>query len=263
MTDRPDEASRQLAERLGVAAQICEVVRTEQISTSLYEAVLRGNALTLSGKPGNDVMIRLDESQGEALYRRYSVRRLDVLTDEFSLWVTVNHEGPGSDWARSAQPGDLVEIVGPRGKILLEESADWHLFIGDVSGLAAFYRMANSIEVPGRAIFLVEIDADDDALEPSFDSGLEVTSIFIARAGRPTGDASGLLDALEQFSLPPGRGHAYLFGEFHVTRALRSELLARDLDPEQISHKAFWRSKRRNESRGEPDKSELLDSLEG
>ena len=220
MTDRPDEASRQLAERLGVTAQICEVVRTEQISTSLYEAVLRGNALTLSGKPGNDVMIRLDESQGEALYRRYSVRGLDVLRDEFSLWMTVNHEGPGSDWARSASPGDLVQIVGPRGKILLEDSADWHLFMGDVSGLAAFYRMAHSIEVPGRAIFLVEIDSDDDAIEPSIDSGLQVTSIFIDRAGRPTGDASGLLGALEQISLPPGRGHAYLFGEFAVMRAL-------------------------------------------
>ena len=262
MTNRPDEASRQLAERLGVSAQICEVVRTAPISTSLYEAVLRGNALTLSGKPGNDVMIRLDPSPGEVLYRRYSVRGVDALHDEFRLWITVNHDGPGSDWVRSARPGDLVEIVGPRGKILLEDAADWHLFIGDVSGLATFYRLADSVEVPGRAIFIIEIDALDDAIEPSFNSGLQVTSIFIDRAGRPTGDCSGLLGVLEEFSFPPELGHAYLFGEFQVTRALRGELLARGLDPEQISQKAFWRSKRRNESRGEPDKSEPLDTLE-
>ena len=193
MTDRPNEVSRQLAERLGVTANLCEVVRTSQISTSLYEAVLRGNAITLAGQPGNDVMIRLGESQGETIYRRYSVRGHDALKDEFTLWITVDHEGPGSDWVQSARPGDHVEIIGPRGKILLESSADWHLFVGDLSGLAAFYRLAQSIDVPGRTIFLVEIDAHDDALELSFDSGLEVTSIFIDRAGRSKGDSSGLL----------------------------------------------------------------------
>ena len=260
MTNLPHEASRRLAERLGVTANLCEVVRTSQISKSLYEAVLRGNAMTLAGEPGNDVMIRLGEAQGEMIYRRYSVRGFDDLKDEFTLWITVDHEGPGSYWVQSARPGDLVEIVGPRGKILLVRSADWHLFAGDTSGLAAFYRLAQCIDVPGRAIFLVEINAANDAMEGNFDSGLEVTSIFIDRAGRSTGDSSGLLGGLANFAFPPERGHAYLFGEFHVVRELRKELLVRGLESEQISHKAFWRSKRRNENRGEPDKSEPLDA---
>jgi len=91
---------------------------------------LRGNAATLAGTPGNDVMIRLEDAKGRHVRRRYSVRDLDVAADEFTLWITIDHEGPGSVWVKKAQPGDLVDVIGPRGKIPLDPSADWHLFVG-------------------------------------------------------------------------------------------------------------------------------------
>jgi NADPH-dependent ferric siderophore reductase len=256
VTREPDDSSKQLAQRVGATASLCEVASTEQLSTSIYQVALRGNAATLAGTPGNDVMIRLEDAKGRHVRRRYSVRDLDVAADEFTLWITIDHEGPGSVWVKKAQPGDLVDVIGPRGKIPLDPSADWHLFVGDASGLAAFYRMAQSIEVPSRAIFIVEIDADDDALSAPFDEGLDVTGIFIDRQQRSTSDPLGLLRGLAAFALPPGAGHAYLFGEFHVMRVLQSSLLDRGLEPEQISHKAFWRSGQSNAEHGEPDKLE-------
>ena len=237
-------------------ASLCEVVTTQQLSTSVYEVVLRGNAVTLAGVAGNDVMLRVDDETGRAIRRRYSVRDLDEANDSFSLWLTIDHEGPGCSWVKNAQPGDHVDVVGPRGKIPLDPMADWHLFLGDASGFAAFYRMAQSIELPGRAIFIVEIDAADDALSATFDEGLGVTGIFVDRRGRATSDPAGLLSGLAAFALPPGVGHAYLFGEFHVMRTLESALLDRGLSHDQISHKAFWRSGRSNADHGEPEKSE-------
>lgn len=254
MTREPDDSSKQLAQRVGAVASLCEVASTAQLSTSIYQVALRGNAQTLAGTPGNDVMIRLDDAKGRQVRRRYSVRDLDVAADEFTLWITIDHEGPGSVWVKKARPGDLVDVIGPRGKIPLDLAANWHLFVGDASGLAAFYRMAQSIEVPSRAIFIVEIDAADDALSVHFDEGLGVTGIFVDRQSRMTNDPSGLLSGLAAFALPPGTGHAYLFGEFHVMRILQSALLDRGFEPEQISHKAFWRSGRSNAEHGEPEK---------
>ncbi|HEY5112134.1 MAG TPA: siderophore-interacting protein [Acidimicrobiales bacterium] len=256
MTQQPDDTSRQLATRLGAVASLCEVATTTQLSTSVYEVVLRGNAATLAGVPGNDVMLRVNDAQGRAVRRRYSVRGLDKANDTFSLWLTIDHEGPGSTWVKDAKPGDLVDVIGPRGKIPLDPLADWHLFVGDASGFAAFYRMAQSIELPGRAIFIVEIDAADDALSSTFDEGLGVTGIFVDRRGRAPSDPAGLLSGLAAFALPSDVGHAYLFGEFHVMRTLQSALLDRGLNQEQISHKAFWRSGRSNADHGEPEKSE-------
>jgi len=256
VTDEPDDSSQQLAGRVGATASLCEVVSSTPLSTSIYELVLRGNAATLAGVPGNDVMIRLVDAKGRYVRRRYSVRALDAQNDEFTLWLTVDHDGPGTTWVKGATKGELVDVIGPRGKVLLDPLADWHLFLGDASGLAAFYRMAQSIEVPGKAIFIVEIDAADDALSAPFAEGLGVTGIFVDRRGRSTSDAEGLMRGLAAFELPPDLGHAYLFGEFHIMRVLESALLDRGLAPDQISHKAFWRSGRSNADHGEPIKTE-------
>jgi NADPH-dependent ferric siderophore reductase len=230
-------------------------VATTKLSSSVHEVVLSGEATGRAGAPGNDVMGRVANAAGKFLRRRYSVRALDADHDQLTLWITTGHDGPGSAWARSAQPGDPVDVIGPRGKIVLDPQADWHVFVGDATGLAAFYRMAQSIEVPGRAIFIVEIDHADDALTAAFDEGLGVTGIFVDRQDRAKNDPAGLLSGLAAFAFPPDEGHAYLFGEFHVMKDVRVALLDRGLDESKISLKAFWRTGRDNADHGEPDKS--------
>jgi NADPH-dependent ferric siderophore reductase len=115
--------------------------------------------------------------------------------------------------------------------------------------------MAASIDVPGRAIFIIEIDAPDDALGTTFDEGLGVTGIFVERRDRDLKDPAGLLSGLAAFELPPDLGHVYLFGEFHVVRALVAAVSDRGIAAEQISHKPYWRSGLSNAEHGEPDKS--------
>ena len=255
MTNRPHDTSIALAARLGATAQVCEVVSATKLSTSIHEVVLAGDA-ALAGVPGNDVMIRVANAAGSFVRRRYSVRDVDALRGLVTLWITTGHEGAGSSWARLATPGDPVDVIGPRGKVVLDPQADWHLFLGDTTGLASFYRMAQSIEVPGRAIFIVEIDHPDDAVTAPFDEGLGVTGIFVDRQDRAKDDPSGLLRGLAAFAFPPDRGHAYLFGEFHRIRALRVALLDRGLDDQDVSVKAYWRTGRENAEHGEPDKSD-------
>jgi NADPH-dependent ferric siderophore reductase len=116
--------------------------------------------------------------------------------------------------------------------------------------------MAQSIDPPGRAIFIVEIDDAGDALTAPFDEGIGVTGIFVDRNDRARNDPSGLLSGLAAFAFPPDVGHAYLFGEFSVLKVLRTALVDRGLSDELISLKAFWRVGRANAEHGEPDKSD-------
>ena len=252
----PLESSSELASRLGVRAHVTTVVTSQAISASVHEVVLADHASSLAGVPGNDVMVRVSDDTAHHVRRRYSVRAVDKARDTFTLWVTTHHDGGGSRWAQRAQPGDQVDVVGPRGKITLDPLADWHLFAGDVSALGAFYRMADSIEAPGRAIFIIEIDDGSDALTHAFDDNLGVTGIFVDRNERTPGDPAGLLSGLAAFAFPPGDGHAYLFGEFAVTRVLQSALLDRGLASDKVSRKAFWRAGRANGDHGEPDKGD-------
>ena len=247
----PHQSSRDLAERLGARADVCQVVANRPISTSLREIVLHGD-VRLAGVPGQDVMVRVPGGDHH-VRRRYSVRRVDRDAHRFTLWISVDHDGPGSVWAREVEPGSFVDVVGPRGKITLRE-ADWHLFVGDVTGIAAFYRLAESIEVPGRALFVIEVDHDDDALTAPFDEGLGVTGVFVDRRDRGRDDPAGLLSGLAALSLPDGEGRAYLAGEFHVVRAVRAALSERGLGDDAVKHKAYFRLGRANAEHGEPDK---------
>lgn len=256
MNSSPHPSSLDLAQRLNVLATVCTVASASPKSASVREVVLNAPP-ALAGVAGNDLMIRVADGPESFVRRRYSVRGVDAGAQTITLWVVTTHDGPGSRWARHASPGDPVDVVGPRGKIPLSPLADWHLFMGDATGLGAFYRMAESIEAPGRAIFVVEIDGPDDAITHDFGEGLGVTGIFVDRAGRDGNDPEGLLRGLSALALPADRGHAYLFGEFKVTQVLRHALMDRGLEDDQISRKAFWRMGQRNLERGEPDKSEV------
>lgn len=256
MTTSPHGSSVDLAQRLSTNARVCEVVKNDALSTSLREIVLRGSAEELCGVPGNDVMIRLGDGSGSFTRRRYSVRSVDTEHDQFTLWICTTHDGLGSQWAQSVAPGDAVDVVGPRGKIPLDPNADWHLFMGDVTGFSAFYRMAQSIDAPGRATFIIEIDHDDDTPAAQFREGVAVSAVFVKRSGRSRTDPSGLLNGLGAFAFPPGEGHAYLFGEFSLINVLRAALLDRGLSDEQINRKAYWRMGRRNAENGEPEKDQ-------
>jgi NADPH-dependent ferric siderophore reductase len=249
----PDATSLALAERLGTSVGVGTVLAATQISPSLRELVL-GGVSGLAGVPGNDVMLEVTH-EGRPVRRRYSVRSVDPEADTLTLWLATHHTGAGADLARSVSVGAELDVVGPRGKIGLDEMADWHLFVGDVASLAAFYRLAESIEAPGRAIFIVELEDPSDAVTPQLPEGLGVTGIFIDRDGRPQGNAEGLLSGLSAFAFPPDDGHAYLFGEFSAMKTVRTALLDRGLTDDAISLKAFWRTGKANADHGEPDKS--------
>lgn len=255
MSSTPDASSLELARRLNVSTAVASVVSCAPVSSSIHEVVLHCDA-QFAGVPGSDLMVRVEGQSGKSVRRRYSIRFFDPATDQLTFWIGTAHDGPGSNWARNAKPGDELDVVGPRGRIPLDPHADWHVFIGDTSGLGAFYRMAQGIETPGRAIFIVEIVNPDDALTARFDEGLGVTGIFVDRNGRAPNDPAGLLSGLAAFAFPPGEGHAYLFGEFSTIKVLREALLDRGMKDEQISRKAFWRVGRTNAEHGEPDKSE-------
>ena len=55
-----------------------------------------------------------------------------------------------------------------------------------------------------------------------------------------------------EVELPPGRGHAYLFGEAKVVSRLRDILAERGLGQDQMSPKAYWGRGRANAGHGEP-----------
>lgn len=247
----PHDSSVTLAERTGALAVVATVAHAFAVTPTLRAITIEHQrARDLAGAPGQDLMVRLAIGPDRFARRRYSVRTVDDAT--VTTWVSVTHEGPGAQWARSAQPGDEVDLVGPRGKIFPDPNAEWHLFIGDATAFAATYRMVEGLASGQRAECRFVVDHPGEFVAAPAPEGVAVNGGFALRQGRGPEDPEPYLRALSTVALPPGTLHAYVFGEFAAGRAVEAALVDRGVPAESISVKAFWRSGVGNAEHGEP-----------
>jgi NADPH-dependent ferric siderophore reductase len=227
------------------------VVASRPVTPNMQRLVLTAPQLgDFPHQPGQDVMLLVDRDGGRPVRRRYTIRALDPGRQLLTLDIVRHGQGPGERWVRAAAPGVTVEGVGPRGKISPVPDADWHLFVGDESGLAAIFAMAESLPPQASATVIIEVPeaADEQELRPQAPVGLT----WLHRDGRPAGEPDALVAAAAAVPLPAGRRHAYVIGEARVVSALREVLQARGLEPGQVSPKAYWGRGKANASHGEP-----------
>ena len=236
----------------GVRPLELEVVEAQDLGPSMRRIVLGGS--TLQGfeyQPGQDVMLVL--SGGERpLSRRYTIRGFDPRAHTLELNIVAHGvHGPGAEWASSCRPGDRVNGVGPRGKIFIDGDAEWHLWLGDESAAPGALHMLESLPggVPGQAY--LEVPTPSDELPTSSEG---VTWLY--RGDVRAIDSTMLVDAITAADLPEGRGHVYIAGEVRIVSAVLRAALARGLDTEQISPKAYWGRGKANELNGEPSKED-------
>ncbi len=228
-----------------------EVISSERISPSMQRITL--TAPELAGfryDPGQDVMLLVGADGRRPIRRRYTIRALDRATLVLTLIIVRHSDGPGERWLRAARPGDRIEGIGPRGKITTFPGADWHLLIGDESALAAIFAMTESLPGDAEATLVIEVPEPGDEQELLVAARTRLS--WLHRLGRAAGDPALLAAEAAEIDLPPGDGHAYVFGEATMVSRLRDILTDRGLRQQQISAKAYWGLGRANAGHGEP-----------
>jgi NADPH-dependent ferric siderophore reductase len=247
-----------LAQRLGVTALDLTVVESSRRAPSLQRVVLAGPRLAgLEHTPGQDLMLSIAVGALESLgvvRRRYTIRALDAIAGTVTLDVVLHGDGPGATWAATARPGDRVAAVGPRGKVVLDPDAAWHLFVGDDSFAPAALSMAEAAPADATLLLVLDVAGPDDEPQHAI-AAPDTQVVWVHRDGGAPEDATRLLDALGRLELPVGTGHAYVGAEMGVVREVSAALRARGLADDRISGKPYWRHGVANAPHGEPDRS--------
>ena len=252
MADRADQEA--LAARLGVFALELTVENGTDLSPAFRRVRLSGPGLaTLPALPGHDLMVSVDPAR-PSLRRRYTIRNLDAASCAVDLDIALHGGGPGMGWAMSAQPGDPVEALGPRGKVTLDPEADWHLFIGDDSFCPAALVMAEAVPKDQMVLLALELSSEDDVVDHAIRADVGGPG-WVWRGPRPPGQDSPLPAAVAALALPDGTGHAYIGGEFRVVNEIKNNLVALGLPEERINAKPYWRLGRGNAANGEPERT--------
>jgi len=201
--------------------------------------------------PGQDIALAFSKDDGTSVRRRYTIRRFDRKRASLTIDVLMHGDGPGMRWAQSVRPGVSIDAIGPRGKITLVDNAEWHLFAGDATAVPGAFAMIETLpdDVPAHALLLVD---GPEERQPFTANGALRTIAWRYEMSQPA-ESSALVSAVAAADLPGGRGHAYLAGEVALVSALKTALLNRGWNADQISAKAYWNRGRANAGHGEPE----------
>ena len=165
--------------------------------------------------------------------RDYTPRRFDNAARELVIEFALHGEGPAAEWAAQAVPGQVLDIGGPKGSMIVPLDYDWHLLVGDETAFPAVARRLE--ELPAGAKAVVILQAADAADRRVFDSAAHVDLTWVAT------DAQ-LLSAVRALALPAGDGYAWCAGEASCMAALRRELVDVKGHPrEAIRAAAYWK----------------------
>ncbi|MEV7671429.1 MULTISPECIES: siderophore-interacting protein [unclassified Streptomyces] len=171
--------------------------------------------------------------------RTYTVRAWDPERRELTIdFVVHGDEGLAGPWAARAEAGDTVRFLGPGGGYAPDETADWHLLVGDESALPAIAAALERLPAGARAHAFVEIEDASEEQKPETAAGVDIT--WLHRAGRPVGEA--LVEAVRTLDFPAGDVHAFVHGEAGFVKELRRHLrLDREVPRERLSISGYWR----------------------
>ncbi len=238
----PSVDIREVMRRRGIREWTLKVVETAELTPRMRRVVLTSGHLDgFDPKPGQDVVLMLPDADGALGRRHYTVRSYDPAARRVDIDVVMHGDStPATRWALGSLPGDEVLTFGPRGRNVLNDGADWRLFVGDETAIPGFFGMIETLPAGAKAKAIIEIQSDAD--RQTVESAGEVEIEWLSRSGAHAEPLSArLIEAVATFEPPPGVGHVYLLGETSTVRAQRQALVAAGFPKDRIFAEGYWR----------------------
>ena len=183
------------------------------------------------------------EGDAKLATRVYTIRNIDPEAGWVDIDMVVHGDdcdAPGSGWALTAKPGDIVGMTGPGGGDAGD--AKWYLLAGDETALPAIGRILERLPEDAKAVVRIEIG--DKAEEQKLVSRANVDVQWLNRNGAEAGTTTLLQDAVRAVELPEGEEDIYVWAgcEFNAFRNIRSYMRKeRNVPKNRQLIVAYWR----------------------
>ena len=190
-----------------------------------------------------DGVVYTDEDAPRPIVRTYTPRRYDPARKTLEIQFLLHGEGPASEWAERAQPGDQVAVAGPGGRFSLEPAADHWWLAADESALPALGTLLDALPATSAAEVHVEVDGPDDEIELPSPAKTEITW-----HRRPPGEAAGqqLAAAARAAALPDG-ARVWVACESAAMRDIRRYFTReRGIPVARLVTRGYWRAGEQN-----------------
>ncbi|SEN70465.1 NADPH-dependent ferric siderophore reductase, contains FAD-binding and SIP domains [Loktanella fryxellensis] len=217
---------------------VAQVVDSRPAPARMQRVVLAlPDGADLTYRPGQALVVLVPLGDGTTGRRDYTIRAAGA--GHVTIDVLRHGPTPGPQWATTARPGDRVTIRGPRGRLMLDPAADWHLMTGDETCIPAILHMIETAPAGHRIIARIEIGDPADQVAVASRADLDLR--WIDRNGAPAGPSGLMAGVVAGLTLPPGDGRACIIGETSNVRRQRHDLIARGLPGASILSEGYWR----------------------
>ncbi|MER7609648.1 siderophore-interacting protein [Nocardioides sp. NPDC127503] len=223
------------------------VTSTRRLSAGMTRVHFRSEDLSaFEGSVCTDRFVRLEipVGDGSTVCRTYTA--LDPSVAEGTLAVDFVHhgdEGVAGRWAATAGPGDVLTVRGPGGTYAPDPAADWHLLVGDESGLPAIRAALAALPADAVGYAVIEVPSTEHLQRVEAPAGVEVRWLD-ATVAPP------LEVVVRELPWLLGRVHAFVHGEAEVTMQRIRPYLLRDrgMPRGDVSISGYWRRGNTEES---------------
>lgn len=180
------------------------------------------------------------EGAPRPIARDYTPRRYDPATQELDIDFVLHEDGPASNWAAQAQPGQTLLIAGPRGSFVVPTGFDWHLLIGDETALPAISRRLEELPDGVQVIALIEIPQASNQIPLAARAGQQVQ--WLHRNGVPAGGSQLLPQAAASLVLPQGDGYVWVAAESAAAHAVLDIMMSQHkTHKRRIRAASYWK----------------------
>lgn len=218
-----------------------QIIEKEKLSESVYAITLQADQIKKANfYPGYFLRVGVglqdNETDFQDAVRSYSVWSIDQTLGTIKIAVATHSKGKGSQWAERSNVGDVVYYKWKKGNFLLNENADYFLFIGDTSALSHLYMIHRSLplnkEVDGLIYSqnLKDFFADNDGSTPFRFYEMPLNPI-----------AEIISEIHKKLEKKQGNAMVYIAGDSRVCVAL-NKYFKNELkwNSKQIKTKPFW-----------------------
>ncbi|MGQ3213317.1 MAG: DUF2218 domain-containing protein [Shinella sp.] len=189
----------------------------------------------------DDGRIAWPEGEDTLLSRVYTIRAVDVERQE--LWIdflqhpTPGIATPGADFARDAQPGDRLALLGPGGGNMPEAASIF--LVGDESALPAIARIA--AEAPAGTHMQAILEVQDAAEEQPLPTAGTLDVRWLHRGTYPAGTKNMLAEtAKAALAAVDGETFVWVACEKDDVRIIRGFLKSRQHDRKRMYVAWYW-----------------------
>lgn len=169
--------------------------------------------------------------------RKYSIWNYEPIHQIIDVAICTFSNGMGAHWVTTLKKDDLIYFKSPKGKLLVDDSANYYYLIGDITSLSHLYEINRNLSVDKKIFSFIYAYNKRDVF-PDLDGSFPLDSYIINPLIPET--VKQKINALEPKI--EGNGIAYILGEPKTVIALHDYFKnEKQWDIKSLKAKPFWK----------------------